>query len=408
MFLDSSDSSPLTKADLDEISQFLRDKAAARRKVRVRHLSIFADGEELPVVFDVYSAKSITVEIEEGARKLELMVDQQDVNVPLAIHWFDWSDRPGTLEESMVTLEGGQQVGFRFTCDQDHGRVRGLVNITYRELSKIRAFQLALKRYSHRPRIRKRARSWASVPDLVQAFLLVVCVSLGVFLYRAGRRPPIMTTQSASQKLGIATGGVSGMEAPPDSTSQSDRRQNQAMIVRKKSDNRASTLSLQRREPQPLKGAIDNQKPEAQGEVAASAPNDFTYPNGATRTADPQPPNTPLMEVKTIYVDPSTFEGNAFAKTIYDVLAGDEGLSKISRFKVTKNIKESDTVLRGSVNKSDSGWDVSVRLVNRAGHVVWPGMVSVSGQDDQKVAEEAARKLVKKLEADVRSNQPTH
>jgi hypothetical protein len=405
MFLDSSESSPLTKADLDEISQFLRSKAAVRRKVRVRHLSIFADGEELPVLFDVYSAKSITVDVEEGARKLELMAQQQDVDVPLAIHWLDWSDSPATLEESTVTLEGGQQVGFRFTYDKDDGRMRGLMNISYSELSKTRAFQLALKRYSHKSKSRKRARSWSLVPVMAEAFLLVVCMGVSVFLYQAGRRLPIMTTQNTSQKPGIASGGASETASPPDSLSQPDRRQNQSIIVRKKTENRASTLSLRRREPQPPKGAAE---PDAQIEVATNIPNDTTYSNDATRTADPQPPNTHLVEVKSIYVDPSTFEDNEFAKTIYGLLAGNDGLARISRFRVTKNMKESDTVLRGTVNKSDSGWEVSVRLVNRAGNLVWPGTVSVAGRDDQKVAEEAVRELVKKLETDLSSKQPSH
>jgi hypothetical protein len=374
--------------------------------VRVQQLSIFADGEELPVTFDVHDAKSITVDVEEGTRKLELKARQQHSDVPLAIQWLDWNDSIEKNEESIVCLEGGQLFEFRLNYNKDdRGRITsGLMNISYSEQRKIRAFRLGLKRYMSGRRGRQRARFLAWVPIAVQTSFLVLCLLASIFLFQMGRRPQTITTQDTNQELTAASGGAAGTQER-DSSLRPQVKQNDSVTVKKKAENKASALALRHREPRAPISVTNNQQPETQVEVA-NVPNDATYPDDKTRAAVSMPANTRLSEVKSIYVDPSSFENQAFARTIYDLLVGNEGMTKISRLSVVKSIKESDTVLRGSVNKRDSGWEVSLRLVNRAGTVVWPGVVTVPGSDNQQVAEQAVKKLLEKLQADLNAQVP--
>jgi hypothetical protein len=426
MLLEPHDSSRITADDLDDITRSVQDKALARRKVHVRQLSILADGEELPLTFDVYAAKSITFEVDEGTRKLEVNSRQEGGDVPLAIQWLDWNDPIARTRKSFITLEGGQQFDFSLTNNKDdYSRItHALMNITYSEQARIKSLRLGLMRCISGLRNRQRVRFWSWIPIAAEAFLMVVCVLAGILLYEKGRRPQPIVTQDTNQKKVIANSGLPGTPpVPANSSLQADgprrdanntqktsapagKSRLDALTASRNAQNRERALVSRRREST-VRDVTKNQPPDSQVAVASRpvVPNETIYPDDKTRTADPRPLDIRLLEVKSVYVDPSSFQDQTLARTIYNIFDGNQGLIKISRFSVTEKVSDSDAVLRGTVRKVDSGWEVSVRLVNRPGSTVWSGFVIVSGPDDQQVAEEAVRRLLERLQTDLHSKQ---
>jgi hypothetical protein len=107
--------------------------------------------------------------------------------------------------------------------------------------------------------------------------------------------------------------------------------------------------------------------------------------------------------VRSVYIDSGSFGEPPFAKTVSDLFSGANGLIKISKFAMSPHQKNADAVLRGGAAKSGTGWEVSARLVNLAGRAIWQAKVIVSGMEEQQAAEEAVRKLMEKLQADLNS-----
>jgi hypothetical protein len=430
MPLESRDSSSdMREEDLEDISRSVEDRALARRKIHARQLLIFADGEELPGTFDVYAQKSVTVKVEEGTRKLEVKARRGGVEVPLAVHWLNWGygADTGRDERASVVLEGGQEFGFTLSYKADHGGATGaVVNIAYGEENKLRAMLLALRRYKNGVGWRGgrpiSSPSWIPLTSL--ASLLVVCGIAAVILFRIGQRLGPAESQDVIQKPGAADNSGEGLQAntssqPNSPENETDKGQgitapesvsnsslgSKAMTARKGvRQNKPRIYGSRSSKVETAYGSpTDNQRSELPSEIASNPPvrQGKVYDNGTTRSADPLPPDTRLLEVRSIYVDTASFQDQALARLINNELNGGNGLGRISRFTVTKNISESNAVLRGSVRRADSGWEVSVRLVNRAGEIVWSGAVAVSDGDDQQVAAEAVRKFLAKLQADV-------
>jgi hypothetical protein len=422
-------SSEMTEEDLEDISRSVEDRALTRRKIHARQLSIFADGEELPVTFDVYAQKSISIEVEEGTRKLEVKARRGGVEVPLAVHWLSWGygSEARRDEHASVVLEGGQEFDFTLSYKTDHGDTTGaMVDIAYGEENRIRALLLALRRYKNGVGWRggRPVSSPSLLPVTALATLLVICIAAGITLFQLGRRPPLAQNQEANQKPGATDNAGEGLQAntsslpnsqeggtdkrqgtvPPKVGSQSSPKSENLTARKSTRQNNGRVYGSSDREFNIENGNLaNNQQSESPSETPSNPPagQGTIYNNDTTRSDAPLLPDTRLLEVRSIYVDPASFQDQALARLIYDVFTGDNGLGKVSRFAVTKNISESNAVLRGSVLRDNSGWEVSVRLVNRAGEVVWSGAVAVSGGEDQQLAAEAVRKLLEKLQADV-------
>ncbi|HEV7397316.1 MAG TPA: hypothetical protein VGN86_12455 [Pyrinomonadaceae bacterium] len=490
MFLDSSDSSPLTEDEINDISRFLKNGAKERRKLRVRDLSIFADGKELPVNFDVLAAESITLDIDEGVRKLEVKARQEPSEIPLAIQWLDWNHRGRSTIESAVSLEGGKRFDFRFNYEDDgDGNIsHARMNISYSERTKLRAVQLGLQRIKNRL-VEGRPQFWSWTPVAVKALLLVACLIIGVQLLLLGRRPSISTIQPTSQLTVVVSGGVSGVVVSTSLEALKNKNTNAGptpgprrdSIARKTvPQNRSGAFTARRVKPisgSSDKAALDNNSETA---VKGTVPDNPAYSSDQTRSADVRPlplssrdvrpgprrdsiarktvpqnrsgaftarrvkpisggsdkpvldnnsetavkgtvPDNPayssdqtrsadvrrlansLRDVRSVYIDSGSFGEPPFAKTVSDLFSGANGLIKISKFAMSPHQKNADAVLRGGAAKSGTGWEVSARLVNLAGRAIWQAKVIVSGMEEQQAAEEAVRKLMEKLQADLNS-----
>lgn len=426
MPIESHDSSSeMTEEDLEDISRSVEDRALTRRKIHARELSIYADGEELPVTFDVYAQKSISIKVEEGTSKLEVKARRDGVEVPLAVHWLSWGYGVGAGrdERASVVLEGGQEFDFTLSYKADYGdATSAVVNIAYGEENRIRALLLALRRYKNGVGWRggRPVSSPSLVPVTALASLLAVCVTVAVVLSQLGYRPGPAESQTVGQKLGVAGSPGENLQAntssqtnspkagtdkeqgiaPPEGEAKNSSGSKNLAASKGNRQNKSRVYGARDRELQP---ANDNRQLDSPSVIASDLPSrqGTNYDDDTTRSADPLPGDTRLLEVKSIYVDPASFQDQVLARLIYNVFIGDNGLGRISRFAVTKSISESNAVLRGSVRKVDSGWEVSARLVNRAGKTVWSGIVTVSDKEDQQLAAEAVTKLLEKLQADV-------
>lgn len=421
MFLKTRASSPLTQADVDEMKQFLQNRARTRSKVRVRHLSIFADERKLPVVFDVYETRDVILDIDEGTRKLELKGSHNKEDVPLAIYWFDWSDETRESDKSIVILEGGQR--FEFTCRyNESGSVTpASVKIVYGEQAKARAFRLALRRCANTVRAGDRKRLSQLIPVGILACLLMICVTVAVKLYYVGQPPELTeqdnTVNADTSKQQADQSSITQASTPPQDGAAAQNKANTSGLIGSTSNPHQKGASTAKKH-NPQKQAVPNSAKletdrsnksadtsavDSQLQVALEANLDPVLIEGAKRrTVDLPQPDPRLFEVRVVYIDRESFQDHEFAQTVYDILASPEGLTKVSGLSITPDIKRSDAVLRGSITSNNAGCTIAVRLVNRAGRVIWPHSVFVSGEKSEQVVREAVRQVVEKLQADLK------
>jgi hypothetical protein len=375
----------LSEEEMIGIQTQLTERAVRRKAASAGWLSIMVDGIERARL-DLHRARRVQFDVPPTAELIEVRGHDKQGDLLLATHLLTYdetrSDDPPMT--SSIVLEGGQKISFTVSLAKNFAaEITGaVVEVAYEETEFVRAAVLRMQR------LRSHVSSWAR-PEVggyspilkpALAFVILAATAAALWLYfQLGQEP-------AKQPL-IAE------HAPPTV------------------DREASPLPPQRGEPTPAGTDVAKQRNEkaappvtevARGRDAASNPTLTRAPKlGASAK---------LLAVKRIHVEP--LGDDPLSRHVRDTLISQ--LQTSGRFTVTEAPDDADAVLRGDVRQGPRGGQMSVRLVNVAGDVIWTTVQSGSGQERQAVAAVMSAKVVKSLlkeihrleRADVKRQQP--
>lgn len=307
-------------------------------------------------------------EVEEGAKLIEVRTASEEGDLALAVHALSYDDAAPTADPSRFSTElaGGRKISFtisplRQMYEQDGAPVLGFsVMVSYEEPRLLPALRRAWRRLGSflpwvwRPRRRAEARVWRySLAAILIAVGAPIAASLLIVRERTSQQ-----AQGARHKEPVTVASPLP-SSPPLSTTM------------------PPYIEEPRMSPSP---------PTTSGPTPKTSPGVLPGEAGAASAS--------LLEVKKICVEVTG--DRRVDPAITDHL--NLGLQASQRWTVVRCDK-ADALL--SVVVGSDGREISVRLVNQEGEILWPG----AGGDRRRkygVAVEEAEKIVADLLADVR------
>lgn len=409
----------LNAEELADIHNALAEQAGRRQTSPAALMRIIVDGVERATL-DPVRASSVNFSSEEGAELIEVRTADSKGDLLLATHLLGAHDgthdaRPHT---SSIRLEGGQELLFSIRQRENAatGAAEWLVDFRYRETSFRRALRLFLLRQGLFNGV---ANSRTLLGNLSPGLALVcgaalVCV-LAYLVYLGLRTGP---SQERTQVRDEPTSATSERSALAQESGASGRS-----AVETTDENRVPpTLPAESRSAAPAtKSRRPVRQAPTQGRAAAegvslagtalaghdaretAASNDAGAETEMTRSGDARMKGVALGEVRKVYLEVS---GDGPLEELRRELS--EELNSSGLVIAAANTDEADAALKVTVAHTETRVEVSVRLVNAVGEVLWPRAGAARGRRYAGVAAQVAPGVVGDLLTDIRAARTGH
>jgi hypothetical protein len=372
----------LSAEELAEINSALAEQARRRRSSPAALLSVVVDGVERATL-DPARQSGVRFSAGEDAEIIEVKTADPSGDLLLATHLLaahQWEHtRPHT---SSIRLEGGQELSLSIRREEKTatGAAELLVDFRYRETDPRRAAHLFLLRLGLLPRLQNFWGLMGAGFTARRALALgvaLVCVLgyLGYLTLKPGptRRPPAVSGAPAPPDQGsLASGGaesaagVGGQADVTPAAPEAAKGGERPALATKSKRPAPRTLSPRR----PTEGEVnvgrtsiaENNSNGGADEAGAAEES------GVTRSGGPNVRGLALGEMRKVFLD-------VRGEGALDELRGEliRGLSSSGVLVVAANAEEADAALKISVARAAGpGVEVTARLVNARGEVVWP------------------------------------
>ncbi|HST51122.1 MAG TPA: hypothetical protein VLJ61_03850 [Pyrinomonadaceae bacterium] len=413
---------PLDGDELEALKRIVSEQSARRKATHASLLSVAVDRvERARLNLDVSGSTSLA--LDDGDELVEVRALDGGDGTLLATHLL--GGEPGAkaaTAESEIVLEGGQKLTFKLS----HGRAgtdeaaRAFLNISYSETEWLRAASLFLRRLTRR--INAHFGFDTGRPFAVPAFaalLLFVCAgALALYLFRDTReqsvarltdkqRPSVNQTSSddatrdpnatpqggkASEDGSEHSENAEGSQPSPQSTREGDS-------TKRTSRSETTQASAQMRTTTPAHatrpGVRSRRSIAEQTQVASSRASSETEDNpagakerdnDATRSVGQNAGATALSKVRKVFIEvvgDSDLAGQT-SRLLAGILRDGQRLTPTdvkdeadAAFKIKVSARTRAGAARGDKALSDSEQEkrlvnVTVRLVNEDGEVIWP------------------------------------
>lgn len=351
----------LSAEELAEINHVL-DEQAGRRRRSAGAMRIIVDGVERGRLNPVEQS-SISFSVEEDAEVIEVKTMDARGELLLATHLLTsfGKDAPDATIVSSIRLEGGQELSLSITrrAIEAEGRAELLVQFGYRETNLLRAVRLWWQRLG----------LWKEI-SIAPARPVIVVVSVAVILGLSYLAYVRLRSKPTSGPAQISVAQVTPLvENHPPANNRIDKPARPISQPTRRGANKSTAA----------KAPPGNTAPDEEGAVDAT--------RGGAAVA-----NVKLGAVKKVYIE---IRGEAKFDELRSNLV--ESLSSSGVVMATTNAEDADAALKIVVTQtSTSQIEVSARLVNARGVVLWPnagGARRYSGET-QKVLSDLLKDLV--------------
>ena len=377
--------SELSAEELAEINQSLVEQAGRRRRSSpTAVIRIMVDGVERGRLNPAQQS-SVSFNAEEDAEIIEVKTSDPRGDLLLATYLLTAYEKDADKAAivSSITLEGGQELSLSITRRpiEASGGADLLVQFGYRETNPRRAVRLWWRRLMLRLRPQQEldSRGWwggrISAQHVIAGAVLVVFLAslLGYMTLRSREtNGPVQTTV-----VDVATPG------PERSREATNPPGNEAVA-------KATVNGPNRNASPPVQRPGNNNAAKTQSSpVAVDTPTDEDVAEDAVRSGNVVA-NLPLKEVKKIYVD---VRGAAASSELQSKLI--DSLNSSGDIIATMNPGDADSSLKIAIAPAE----VSARLVNARGTVLWPkggGTRRYSGETSQ-IVSQILRDLVSEI-----------
>ncbi|MBI4468154.1 MAG: hypothetical protein HY650_02410 [Acidobacteria bacterium] len=412
----------LSEEDILTIQNGLAEQAARRRTAVAGLLSIMVDGTERARL-DLRRVSLVSLEIEEGDELIEVMSKDGSESLSLATFVVtpEEADDNKPRKASSIVIEGGQRISFAlFPEKTTAGGPRGSVlEVTYQETNPFRAASLLSRQITNRIVSSRRSGPLASSPMLRPALGLglvtLVVITLGLLFWP--QPPASKPPEVAEQRQSGSTIENAPAEAPATSMEPSPHPPSIA------------GSGSQRKNHVPQKAVEERSDPG--GEVAARQnepePDDVPPPTWEFEISETEATRRPrtgsnaltLADVKKLYVDfgdddparllalkgstPMIFS-RRMDKRVNEHLV--EFLKATERLTVVETKAEADAVLRGFLRERAGHLEISARLINASGAVLWTTTTAKQGLAGEDAIKSLAGEVVRDLLQEIDPRKP--
>lgn len=409
----------LNAEELADIHNALAEQAGRRQTSPAALLRIVVDGVERATL-DPVRASSVSFSTEEGAEIVEVRATDPRGDLLLATHLLAAQEdaRDARPQTSSIRLEGGQEL-FLSTTQRENaatGAAEWLMDFSYRETSLRRASKLFLHRhglFKGEPGSRAGLGLAPGLALACGALLVCALAYLGYLGFRpnrpqelaqapveAARPEQTASIQESLKTVGSVPGTTDENRVPAENGSAPHASKNRRTVRRAPAQGRAGAS-----ETNVAERTLEER--EAREDLASAGAGEETE---ATRSADPRLRAIPLGQVRKVYLELS---GDGPLEELRRRLSAELNASGLV---ATTNADEAEAALKVSVSQtrvaktdgSDAPVEVSVRLVNAPGEVLWPGAVGARGRRYTGVVAQVASGLSRDLLAEIRAARSGH
>lgn len=360
----------LSQEEMMAVQSSLAEQAARRRSVVAGLLSINVDGTERARL-DLDRAGHARFEIEEGAELIEVHARDADGHLLLATYLLTQNEISAGKQAnpSAVVLEGGQKISFSVLPLSDPNRQAegAVVEVTYRETNPIRAASLVLRRMKRRLQELLITAEWTHSPVLRPALALLLVAALGITLslFIQSRQGTDRQQVAREEKPQSATGEEKS-QMPPSSPLIAPPDRTMGRTTPSRSSEAPHTASPRATiQPRP-DVAVKRVAPEALVPAPPSSQADISE-SEATRRPSTKLSGATLLQVERIYVEP--LGSDPLSRSAHDQLI--DSLQSTKRFTIVGTRDEADAVFRANVKRGAREAQITVRLVNAGGSLLW-------------------------------------
>jgi hypothetical protein len=399
----------LDEQDLLTIKQHLGERSARRRAAARGLLRILVDGTE-HARLDLKRARAVHLSLPEGANIIEVIADDERGELILATHLLTYEETHHEAHPSQlsIVLEGGQKLCFRISHSQGSSQEDGAksVEIIYQEANPIRSVLRSLSR-RFRHLLDPLGQLWQGAPVTLKPALVGAALGLiaAAYFYLQGTTFPTGETpaETINSQAPATPSGI--VQAPPPPVGQ--QAQNPG----------ATTQPSPGQNPSGRKGNRHPHRQAVARDYSPRPPSTAAATEFETaRSPEQEVDLTSLLEAEKICIQ--TGGKDPLNQQVQTLLA--DRLQATNRFTLT-DLESADACLKIVVRRqrtpvnSDpkrlhkanayekasaaSKLNLTVRLVNADGHVIWP--ITGTARRYSGHLEQAAGKVIKDLIGDV-------
>jgi hypothetical protein len=366
----------LGEEEFATIRNALAEQAARRKASYAGLLLIVVDGTERARL-DLNQTSRVQFEVEEGAELVEVRAREETGDLLLAAHLLTYDETQTEPKRTSIVLEAGQKVSFAVSLTNDSaGDITGAtVDVSYKETNPVRAASLFWRQTKHQVSQLAHFENWRLAPVMkpVLVVVFVVVCAVGVMLYVQSRKQAQSSQPIVAEQMPPATN-----QQPSPPPVQEVPKSSSPTGEQKKLSQRSTEL----RQPTDVARQRETAPPEITAEDVE-----------ATRALQSEAVRVQLLSAKRIYVDPLGSDDPS--QQVREQLI--RALQSSNRFTVIESRDSADAVLKGSVRREKTGGQISLRLVNAAGEVLWATAEKSTLERESDFAADLGKQVVTRL-----------